>query len=328
MGDRDAITIRAFTENDAARAGVLFERYPYKVAQRLIHKLDQDRLNAFYLARLRKGAAAGQRRWIGEENGKVIALAGLSDDAWHSEIYGIKMGKITPWMNTISSPAGERLLQEVLDSAAAGDFAHLSVRLDGEDFPNVHLFEAANFRLIDVSMKFSRPMGTRSPDFESRREGWSVRLAGDGDAEWMRRLGARSHPNNHFLNDPDLPAERTRALFEAWVGRCIGGLAYRIYVLEDASGVGRGFVTYLRNRTFTEAVGRNPIILDYVVIDPDIRGGGLGPWFIDESLARESESGFDYCELRTSQHNHAAINCYEKLAFRLCATDFVLHRRL
>ena len=60
----------------------------------------------------------------------------------------------------------------------------------------------------------------------------------------------------------------------------------------------------------------NPIILDYVILDPAIRGGGIGPWFIQESLRAESDSGFDFCELRTSQHNYAAIGCYEKLGFR------------
>ena len=68
--------------------------------------------------------------------------------------------------------------------------------------------------------------------------------------------------------------------------------------------------------------------MDYVVFDPRVRGGGIGPWFIEESLRAESGANFDYCELRTSQHNHRAIACYEKLGFRICATDFILHRLL
>ncbi len=306
----------------------LFAEYPYKVAQREVQKLDRVRLNHLYLNQLKHGLCADDRIWVAERQGDILAAGGLTPDRWHSEIYQMKMGKISPWLNYRSPEVGEELVRAVLESALGDGFDHLSVRLDGEDFSNVHLFEKNGFLLIDISMKFSRPMLFASDAAATERDGWTVRLATAADADWMQSLGARSHAQTHFLNDPALAPEKTQALFAAWVARCIDKLAYRIYVLEDEAGRGRGFVIYLRNEVFFKAVGKRPIILDYVIIDPNVRGSGIGPWFIAESLRREKDSGFDYCELRTSQHNHMAIGCYEKLGFRLCATDFVLHRKL
>lgn len=289
--------------------------------------MDPSRLNAFYRTQL--GAALGGDRphWAAWSASEPLALAGLLPDPWHSEIYGMSMGKIAPWLDTVDPRTGEALLEAVMRAAAERGYEHLSVRLDGEDFENLHLMERAGFLLVDVSMKFSRPMPWGTVVSEAPGKKWSVREAGPADSDWIVDLGARHHGGTHYLNDPALPVQKTHALFGAWVKRCLEGLAYKIYAIEDPSGQGRGFVIYLQNRGFAEAVGRRPIILDYVILDPDQRGRGLGPWLIEQSLAREGEQGFDYCELRTSQHNHSAVVCYEKLNFRLCATDFVLHRK-
>ncbi len=319
-----SLTIRPMRDSDATGIQSLFANYPYKQAQRVIQKLDRDRLNALYWSSLEKSAKSGDPVWVAEYAGGVVACAGLSPDTWHSEIYGMKMGKIQPWLNYSHSLAGQALLTEVLKEASEKNYRHVSVRMDGGDFQNLHLFESRGFQLVDVSMKYSLPMPLELSE-SGAADDPRIRLARPEDATWMRELGSKTHANTHFLNDPALPAEKTHHLFDAWVARCIEKLAYRIYVLEDETKRGRGFVIYLRNSGFKQAVGRAPIILDYVVIDPELRGVGAGPRLVRESLRRERDSGFDFCELRTSSHNTAAIVCYEKLGFRLCATDFVLH---
>ncbi len=324
------MTIRSLTPEDLEAAATLFERYPYKSVQRTAQKLTPERLVRFYTSNLGRDIEAGRDRWIAFEKKEITALGGFSDDSYHSKIYSLKMAKVTPWLVLPECTEHEELWGAVEAHARSQSVEHLSIRLDGEDYPSLHFFEDREFRLIDVSLKFSLPLsaGEVRAAIESPRSGWSIRKMVATDAEWMIPLGGGGHGQNHFLNDPHLDPEATRTLFSNWVQRCIEGLAYTIYVIEDPTGQGRGFVIYLRNSTFAKAVGRNPLILDYVVIDPKIRGGGMGPWLIQDSLLREQKQGFDYCELRTSQHNHRAVIGYEKLGFRLCASDFILHRKL
>jgi GNAT superfamily N-acetyltransferase len=325
--------ITPLTSAQLPACAALFAHYPYKFAQQHFQHLDRDRLNAFYLANLEKSVTAGTPHWVAQADAQQpVALAGLSGESWHSGIYGLRMAKVQPWLNTQTPTAGAALLETVLNAARAQNLEHLSVRLDGEDFANLHLFTHRDFYLVDVSLKFARLMPVEPLAVPPAAAGLHVGLATPDDYAWIRRLGSTTHGGTHFLNDPHLPHAQTEALFSAWLERCLNGLAYRVYVVKDAAGAGVGFVTYLRAGAFARAVGRTPIILDFVLIDPARRGGGLGPWFIAETLARETplpgEPGFDYCELRTSAHNLSAVINYEKLGFRCCATDFVLHHRL
>jgi GNAT superfamily N-acetyltransferase len=322
--------IRQLGIDEAAKAAVLFAAYPFKTPQRIVQKLDPERLNAFYAAGLGRAVQAGRPHWVAESDGRPAALAGLSAESWQSEVYGLKMGKVQPWLCTIRPETGPALLAAAEAGARAEGFEHLSVRLDGEDFKSLHVFEAAGWKLVDVSLKFSHRMPLTERHFAApaMAGGWRIEAAAPDDAPWIRPLGATTHGGTHYLNDPALPVEKTHELFARWVDRCLRGLAWRIDVLRDSDGQGRGFVTWLRNESFARAVGRTPLILDFVLLDPSVRGGGLGPWFIEETLSRAGEGNFDFCELRTSAHNLPAVIGYEKLGFRCCASDFVLHKRI
>lgn len=328
MTDPQAIQLFQAPADGAERLTELFRRYPYKRAQQRLQGLNPERLVEFYAARLKRSLEGGAEIWALRRADRAIAMGAIAPDPWHTEIYDLRMARIEPWLNTEHPGEGERLLERLLDRAREGGYEHLSVRLDGEDFANLHLMESAGFRLVDVSLKFFRPMPWTEP-IAPKPDAWRrVRPAAGKDAAWLAEAGARVHARNHFFNDPALEAGRTRAMFGAWVQRCAARLAWRIYIVENAAGTPDGFVIYLRNRGFEGAIERKPIVLDYVILDEGARGSGVGPWLIQETLMRESAEGFDYCELRTSQDNYAAVGCYEKLGFRLCATDFVLHRRL
>lgn len=323
----DNLSIRAAGPADLDAAAALTAAYPYKRLQQRLQGMDRTRLQEFFREGLRRGLESGRPHWLALEGERPAALAGLAEATWHSGIYGMTMMRVEPWLNVERPEAGARLLDEVEAAARARGAEHLSLRIDGADFANLHLLEGRGWRTVDVSLKFSRPMEV--PFVVEVRPELVLGLATPDDAEWIRRIGSETHGGTHYLNDPALPAERTRELFARWIDRCLEGLAYRVYTVRDAaSGAGLGFVIYLRNESFARAVGRRPIILDFVLLAPECRGRGIGAWLISGSLAREAESGFDFCELRTSAHNLAAVTCYESVGFLCCASDFALHKRL
>jgi ribosomal protein S18 acetylase RimI-like enzyme len=81
---------------------------------------------------------------------------------------------------------------------------------------------------------------------------------------------------------------------------------------------------YLKPISFNREIGVRVIILDFVCLDSSKRGGGLGRWLIAKSLGALAEE-YEFCELRTSQNNYPAQDCYADLGFRVVSTDFVLH---
>lgn len=311
----------------------LFREYPYKKLQGKVQGIDIEKMVPFYLAGMKKAIGEGNPHWITLADELPVGVFGCVRDAWHSSVYGVRMAKLQPWINTIMPQAGPTLINIIEQHARNNGISHLSVRLDGQDFTNVHFFQTAGWKLIDVSLKFSLPM-----PYERRMEvpgdpgEWSTRLAEPGDRTWIRHVGSRTHAASHYHNDPGLPRDQTIELFQKWLEKSLDGMAYKVYVLvgrkSGAEEKPLGFVTYLRSKGFAEASGRNPLILDFVLLDPSVRGQGVGPWFIHETLMKESNEGFDYCELRTSAHNLPAVVAYEKLGFLCVATDMVLTKRL
>ena len=311
----------------------LFRDYPYKKLQGKIQGIDAEKMVPFYLEGMRKSIADGNPHWIALTDELPVAVCGFVRDNWHSGVYGIRMAKIQPWINTQMPQAGPKFVGVIEQHALSNGFSHLSVRLDGADFTNVHFFQANGWKLVDVSLKFSLPLPfERRLNIPGDPGEWSTRLAEPGDRDWIRRVGSQTHAASHFHNDPGLPRDKTILLFQKWLERCLDGMAYRTYVLvgrkSGAQEQPLGFVTYLRNKAFAEASGRTPLILDFVLLDPTVRGQGVGPWFIHETLMKESNEGFDYCELRTSAHNLPAVVAYEKLGFQCVASDMVLHKRM
>jgi len=318
--------------------------YPYKSFQRRAQGLNREKLLGFYAKGLSRGLETGTPTWVARGDGatgeEIIGGAQLSPDAWHSDVFGLAMGKIGLWLNTQEvRRAGRELLTAVEEEARAKGMEHLAIRIDGEDFPNLSFLEDSGFRLVDLSLKLSRNIHEdgiepAAENNDALGEGWRIRPANPEDKDWIRNLAAVHHTRNHFFNDPALAREKAHELFGLWCERCLDGLAYRIYVIEEVMGernVGKGFVIYLRNRSFADALGKSPLILDFVILDPSARGKGLGPYLIQQSMAqcaRDAENRFDYCELRTSQDNLPAISMYERLGFRVCAGDFILHRSL
>lgn len=324
----DAIVIRPAESSDRPDLRPLFVDYPYKVVQQKAQRLDRERLADFYMGGLKRDLEAGVAHWIAQSGGKPVALAGLAPNAWHTEVYGLNMGRVARWLNTQRTEAGCAMLDALEREARTRGCEHLAVRIDGNDFANVRLFESSGWRLVDVDLKMSRPMPFKTSEVPAPADpgDWRIDQANEADAPWIRQL-ARTHTANYLFNDPDLPRERTHELFTRWVDRCMEKLAWRIDVLRDAGGRGAGFLIYLRNRAFAQALGRQPLILDFAMLEPETQGGGIGSWFIGASLERLSGEGFDYCELRTATHNLSAVACYEKLGFRVRACDMVLHKR-
>ena len=90
------VSIRPVQPTDVPSLGALFTHYPYKTAQQVVQRLNRTRLEAFYLAGLERSLKSGAAMWVAERKGEIVGLAGLADESWHSEVYGLRMGQADP----------------------------------------------------------------------------------------------------------------------------------------------------------------------------------------------------------------------------------------
>ncbi|OPZ10354.1 MAG: TDP-fucosamine acetyltransferase [candidate division BRC1 bacterium ADurb.BinA364] len=303
----------------------LIRRYPFKRFQQAIQGIDKDRLNAYLIGALEASLREeGAMAWLARIGGRCAAGAVVSPNPWHSGFYDMNMARCSTFLNYARpAEAGPALIGAILDGARARGCRHLSVRIDGDDYPSLRQLEAAGFRLIDCSLKLAARIAAEPP---AESPGMAVRAFRPEDREAVLRIAESCHPRNHFYNDPQLDRERTDRLFRAWVDRCLEGLAKRVFVAENADGV-QGFVAYLANRALNEALGLSLAVLDYIALDTHAQGRGLGYELMSRSL-RALAGEFDQVELRTSQNNYPALACYAKYGFRIAASDFILHRSI
>jgi len=326
-------SIRPLTLDDLGALRSLFRLYPHKARQQKKQGMDPDVLADFFAGgeerRLKKtDADAATDRWVVEEDQMLGGIAGLNDDAWHSEIYGWRFGRVAPFLtHRASRKAGEALLDTALDYAREKKYQHLSTRVDGADFAATQILESRNFYIVDSSVKLSARLDD-IPNVAppSSAGGMTLRPFDPSDREAVCTIAAESHSINHFFNDPWLKRDDSERLFGRWVERCCDGLASEVFVLERKGRV-EGFAIYLSPAGLNKALSTRIAILDFICLAPAARGGGVGRWMVSQTAHRLAGKP-RLLELRTSHHNYAALGCYLSLGMEPVANDFILHRHL
>ncbi len=317
------------------RLNALFGRYPFKHYQQRIQGINKTALGGFFASQL--GANRPESLVLGTmEAGDLRGLGALSASPWQSRQFGIPMGRIQPIV-FLAESGDERVLGSAPDTGclefvgACRDearrlgFAHLTCRVDGADWGLAHGLESSGFRLVDCSIKMSLDMQNRAPGLRAASSGPTLEV-GDfapGEEVALRGLAQRNHQYNPLFADPWLKRDAVCALFGAWVDRCLSGLARRVHVAR-IEGKPAGFVIYLENKAFNQALGLRIAVLDFMVLDAAWQGRGLGRRMLDASLERLGEE-YRLVELRTSHANLPALALYTRAGFRAVGTDLRFH---
>jgi ribosomal protein S18 acetylase RimI-like enzyme len=305
----------------------LLRDYPYRAFQQRRQNIDRDRLADMLWDQLKGGLNdASKDHVVAIEGSKTVGAAGLIPDSWHSEIFGLKMGKIQPLLiYPAPRQAGPPLLEAILAHARHRNYAHLSCRVDASDWAAIQLLEGAGFHLVDGSQKLTRRLiGNRFETLPSP-EGIEMGPMRDGDIEGLATIATDTHDTNHFFNDPSLGAENARRLFAEWVRRCCRGLARHVFVVRHRDEP-VAFVTYLGADSLKKHLALNLIVLDFIVTHRSWQGKGIAPWLLSESL-NALDGRYDWVELRTSFNNYPALSLYHRLGFDTIASDVILHKK-
>jgi len=308
----------------------LFAQYPYKTWQKHTQGIDPTRLAQLLwdlaepqFDKLCTCSLVAWRKHPQEAVGFVV----MGPHPWHSEVFGRPMGRILHLVNYMEpETVGPPLLDALLADARAAGIEHLAARVDGQDWPNVHLLESRGFCCVDCSLKLARRLDDLPPESrEKESDEIEIRPIEPTDLEAIQRIAARSHTHNHFYNDPSLSRERAAVLFQEWLRRCTRGIAAFMLVATDADSRVVGFVTALSNVALARVVGVSVGIIDYIVVDREVAGRGVGRALLQAALRRLARD-HRWVELRTSQDNYRGVSFYSAAGFRLVGSDFVFHR--
>lgn len=315
---------------DRAEVIRLFTQYPYKTWQKRVQGIDPHRL-AQLLWDLAEPQFGRPRTITGvawrQEPREAVGFIMMAPHAWHSEVFSRSMGRILHLVNYVEpATVGRLLLDSLLADARRAGIEHLACRVDGQDWPNVHLLESYGFQCVDCSLKLARRLDDLPATNAESPDDIEIRPFEPPDLEALQQIAARSHTYNHFFNDPHLPRDRAKVLFQQWLARCAGGAASSILVAADADAQIVGFVTVLSSAALARVVGVSVGIIDYIVVDRSRERQGIGRRLLRAALRSLARDGHQWVELRASQDNYQALAFYCANRFQIVGSDIIFHR--
>ncbi len=306
------------------------QRYPYKDMQRRTQGLDISLLNEYHCKSILEQAQSTDA-YIGMNNkGEVVGLAIVRPRPWHSEVFEMRMAKVSPFLLFGgTSRQRETFMSQLLDKFDSKKYDHVELRVDVNEWENVALLENHGFHCVDCSIKLNFNLQTsrltlpRLPDTR-----YKVTACKERDNEQLMEISRNTHKFNHFFSDPTLDTDKAHELFAQWINKTCTSLAYRVWVAyRDEKAL--GFSTILVNEKFNKAVKRKICVLDFIAVRKGYQGKGIGRWLLNESLIRmRRDEEFEHLELRTSINNFQALNLYSTNGFYVISVDTILTRKV
>jgi ribosomal protein S18 acetylase RimI-like enzyme len=191
----------------------------------------------------------------------------------------------------------------------------ISCKVATADLPWASLLEDLGFRLVDTAVLLEKPLGGKVEIPAGRAE---VRWAKAADRKQVMAVAGRSFRFSRFHLDVKIPTATAHRLKAEWAGNFFTGgrgEAMLVAVVEDRVAA---FLLLLQGP-------EKDVTIDLMAVDPDHRQVGLASHLIAQAMVHYGDQGRDRMLVGTQIANVPSLRLYEKLGFRVCATNYVFH---
>jgi RimJ/RimL family protein N-acetyltransferase len=224
----------------------------------------------------------------------------------------------------------KRAITLALSELERKGITHISAKADVYDITTVHAFEMASFRLMDTTAIYAFDFRkSQIPEFEDR---CTLRLAKLEDEDALMRIAAISFSQtrvseDRFHADPDIPKEKSDALYIEWIRNSIRGKMADAIIVAELKGKPVGFTTIENLRATADEVGINIGALVLSAVLPEARGRGVYTSMIRKGL-EHLRPKVDIVELGTQITNFPVQKAWSRLGFKLASGTYAFHRIL
>lgn len=296
--------------------------------------LDKDKLENFtankVIHRLKQKKAEAVT--VRGDEGELLGLVTYSKLEWDSTHFGTPMAAVWDVIVSENVPklreTKKRTITLALSELKKKRITHISTKADIYDITTVHALEMASFRLMDTTVIYAFDFRKSPiPEFEDR---CTLRLAKLEDEDALIRVAAISFSESRisedrFHADPDLPEEKSDALYVEWIRNSIRGKIADAIIVAELKGKPVGFTTVENFRARADEVGVNIGALILSAVLPEARGRGVYTSMIRKGL-EYFRPKVDIVELGTQITNFAVQKAWSKLGFRLASGTYAFHK--
>lgn len=152
---------------------------------------------------------------------------------------------------------------------------------------------------------------------ESLAERHVIFPATDEHGDVLCQLARRSHQITRFYNDPVFPEQRCDDLYMDWLGAQLADPDWTVLAsLTDRTP--RGYCSLRADRDGAE--------IGLIAVEESWRRLGVGRDLVAAAVLRAYALGAPTIRVVTQGQNVAALRTFEKVGFRVCATDLWFHK--
>lgn len=311
----------------------LLSHYPFKKEIWKSQGIQADKVTQFHLEIIKKKCEGSAWKGFWGKDKSLAGLYFLEEAVWPSQMLQKKVFQtLYPLKKLETSQDDWKFILHQIPSLAKNLGADLVCsKVDAEDYESFNILTQSGWTWLGLSLFLTFP--SKSIDSSGIQKytfldkpGLTVREYEPRDREEILEISNSSHERNHYLNDPLIDLEVKETIFPLWVDKCLNGLAAKTLVAEYEGKVA-GFITLMLNKGFSKAVGINIGIIDFVAINKNLQGKGIGKVLTQcgmKWLALEN----DHIILRTIHDNYGAIKFYQRLGYTIVGGDHHFHLHL
>ncbi len=230
-------------------------------------------------------------------------------DYFDSEIFGLKVAKVDSTAFVDSHlPEAEKAIETMLDEFNEDKIEYATLRLAQGNYPLIHTFEDAGFRLVDEMIDFEVSINNVSYNVDPH-----IRKATISDLDGLKKVASESWQLTRFFNDSFLPRDRSILLYELWIENSLKGkVADEVFVWQEGANI-CGYITLKKD-------GHIPL----VAVLPSHQGKGISRKMVQAALNECKNMGIDKSYIETQVANISAIRSYQSCGFKPISTTITL----
>lgn len=259
-----------------------------------------------------------------DSGGQTAGVLLFRPSPWDTEHFGYPCVIVDAVLIDAEEYAARRAVAEtLLGGLTTWLHAHgtrfTSVRVPARDLPVVHAVEAVGFAFIEAWVFSHRP----TAGVAEANEPFALRPARPDDRVVMHACAAGAFDTQRFHADARVDRAKADALYSRWIDTSFSDPAMTTLVHEH-EGRPVAFMTYFRS-DLSATLGRRFAMWKMALIDPALRGQGLGTRFFDALARHHRDEGLDTIDSGVSLRNVASINLHARCGFRVTSTLLTFH---
>jgi len=204
-------------------------------------------------------------------------------------------------------------LKDILDESKRVGISLVYAGVRSGDTESIKAAEALNGYFTGQKVIYAHSVDGESNDYVISGSQLQ-RYAGDAPNEELMNLMMEGGARSRFGVDPKISQEQYRRLMKQWITDSVRD--NDIFTIRKNEKI-VGFIS------LNERNNRGNI--DFIAVDKDFRGKGLGRSLLFKALEWCTLKGYDFIQAVTQKENTVACKMYEKMGYRVEKTENFYH---